>query len=140
VVINPLVDVPARISREFDRRGYVPVTAVLGKKSFAVNLVPRGGGRHRLCLNQPMRNAAGRETGERVKIALALDTASRVLKTPADLARALRAKGQWARFGKLRPSHRKEIIRWVSQAKAAETRARRIARVLVEFPHTPYRK
>jgi hypothetical protein len=140
VGINPLVDVPAKISREFDRRGYVPVTAVLGGKSFAVNLVPAGGGRHRLCLNQPMRDAADRETGERVTIALTLDTVSRVLKTPADLARALRGKGQLASFEKLRPSHRKEIIRWVEQAKAAETRARRIVRVLVEFPHTPYRK
>ncbi len=140
VGINPCVDVPAKISHTFDRRGFVPVTAMLGSKSFAANLVPVGAGRHRLYLNQPMRDAAGRETGERVTIALTLDLASRVLKTPADLARALRTKGQLATFEKITPSHRKEIIRWVEGAKAPETRARRIARVLVEFPRTPYRK
>lgn len=138
--INPVVDVPERISRACGRRGYVPVEVKLGGKVFRANLVPVGGGRHRLFLNLPMRQAAGRDEGDRIKIVLAPDTASRVLRTPFDLAKAMRAVGKIKMLAALPPSHRKEIIRWVTGTKNPETRARRIAKVVAEFPHTPYRK
>ena len=137
--INPVVDVPVRISRTCGRRGYVPVTVTLGGKAFPANLVPVGGGRHRLYLNLPMRRAAGRDVGDRITVRMKEDTASRVLPTPPDLARALGASGRSA-LAKATPSHRKEVIRWVLAAKAPETRARRIAKVVAHFPRVPYRK
>ena len=137
--INPVVGVPARISQAFGRRGYAPVTVTLGGRKFPANLVPVGGGRHRLYLNLPMRQAAGRESGDRITIRLEADPASRVLRTPADLARALGVAGR-AALAATTPSHRKEIIRWVTAAKAPETRARRIAKVVAHFPRAPYRK
>jgi len=47
---------------------------------------------------------------------------------PADLARALKknAKAR-AAFAKFPPSHRREYIEWITGAKRAETRARRLA-------------
>jgi predicted GNAT family acetyltransferase len=138
--INPVVDVPERISRTYGRKGYVPVQVKIGGTAFRANLVPVGGGRHRLFLNLPMRQATGRDVGDRIKVALELDTASRVLRTPADLSRALRSVGKLRELAALPPSHRKEIIRWVTGTKNRETRARRIAKVMAEFPHTPYRK
>ena len=63
-----------------------------------------------------------------------------MLRTPADLARALRAAVKLLELASLPPSHRKEIILWVTGTKNPETRARRIAKVVAEFPHTPYRK
>lgn len=140
VGINPYVDIPARISRAFGRRGYVPVLATLGKQVFRATLVPVGGGRHRLCLNQLMRNAAGRETGETVTVALAPDTASRTLRMPADLGRALRTAGRRRDFLALTPSQRKEIIRWVCGTKNPATRCRRIEQAVVRFAlKPPYR-
>ena len=140
VGVNPVVDIPEKITLGFGRRGFVPVKVTLGDFSFAVNLVPVGGGRHRLYLNQTMRHAAGRETGEWVTVALEFDPASRVLKTPPDLARALQEAGQPRGLATLPPSHRKEIIRWVTTAKSPLTRARRIAKVAADFPRVPYRK
>lgn len=137
--INPVVDVPARISAAFGRKGYVPVLATLGKKSFPANLVPVGGGRHRLFLNLAMRQAAGRDVGHMIVVRLEPDAKSRVLKTPPDLARALRTAGHLREFEGLTPSHRKEIIRWITQAKTAETRARRLDRAVKHFPREPYR-
>lgn len=137
--VNPVVNVPARISRKFARRGYVPVTVTLGAATFAANLVPMGDGRHRLYLNQLMRTTAGRETGQRIAVAVALDRASRVLNTPPDLAQALQKKGKLGAFEQIAPSHRKEIIRWLESAKQAATRIRRLARIVAEFPRTPYR-
>ena len=91
-------------------------------------------------LNQPMRDAAGRETGERVMVALALDTESRLLKTPPDLARALRVAGKPRALASVTPSRRKELIRWVTATRNPETRARRIAKVAAILPRTLYRK
>lgn len=139
VGINPCVAVPGAISRAFARRGYVPVIATLGGKNFPANLVPVGGGRHRLYLNLPMRQAARRDTGDRITVGLAADATSRVLSPPADLLRALRASGQLPAFLADAPSHRKEIIRWVEGAQGRDTRRRRIAKAVAYFPRRPYR-
>ena len=138
--LNPCVAVPAAISRAFARRGYVPVTATLGGKAFQANLVPVGGGRHRLYLNLLMRRAAKKDTGEAVTVRLQLDPASRVLAAPADLVRALRAAGQLKGFLADTPSHRKEIIRWVGHTENAVTRQRRIAKAVAHFARAPRRE
>jgi uncharacterized protein YdeI (YjbR/CyaY-like superfamily) len=45
---------------------------------------------------------------------------------PKDLAQALRKGGALEAFGKLAPSHRKQYLYWVAEAKRDETRQRRI--------------
>ena len=131
--INPVVAIPAGISTRFGQRGYVPVLVRLGQATFRATLVPVGGGRHRLCLNQLMRDAAGRETGQMVTVKLKSDATSRILPTPADLARALRAAGHMKQFLAETPSRRKEIIRWVCGTKNAATRQRRVAQAAEHF-------
>ena len=133
VGINPVVDIPARISTSFGQRGHVPVLASLGQVNFRATLVPMGGGRHRLYLNQLMRDAAGRETGEMVTVRLELDATSRVLAVPVDLARALRAAGRLGHFLAETPSRRKEIIRWIGGTKNAGTRQRRVTQTVEHF-------
>jgi hypothetical protein len=129
--INPCVDVPERVSKAFGRRGYVPVEVTLAGHTFRTTLVPRGGGRHRLFINGEMRKAAGVETGDTVHVALRLDTKSREIPAPEDLLKALRAaSGAYQALEELTPYRRREILRWVLDAKTPETRARRIRRVI----------
>ncbi len=118
----------------------MPVLAALGREIFRATLVPVGGGRHRLYLNFLMLRAAKKQVGERVTVKLAADTASRVLPVPADLGRALRAAGVVKAFRAETPSHRKEIIRWVTGTKNTATRAKRIAQAVAHFPRGPYRR
>jgi len=49
---------------------------------------------------------------------------------PKDLAGALKKAGLRAAFDKLAFTHRKEHVRAIEEAKAPETRARRIAKAL----------
>ena len=52
---------------------------------------------------------------------------------PADLAAALAGRGQArarATWEKLAPSHRREYLEWITEAKTAPTRARRLATTL----------
>lgn len=51
--------------------------------------------------------------------------------TPEDLAAALgRTRGLLARFEAQSPSHRREYVEWIEEAKKPETRARRIAQAV----------
>jgi uncharacterized protein YdeI (YjbR/CyaY-like superfamily) len=53
-----------------------------------------------------------------------------MLVAPDDLRSALEtAPGAWATFETLPPSSRRNILRWIAQAKAPSTRAKRIERV-----------
>lgn len=63
--------------------------------------------------------------------ARAKPAAAAVLPVPADLAEALgNAPAALAYFERLAPSHRKEYIRWIEEAKKLETRQRRIEQAL----------
>jgi len=75
---------------------------------------------------------AGAEEGDEVDVTLALD--DEPLPTdavPADLAAALDgAPGARAAFERLSPAHRRMQVKLVGEARQAETRARRMARVV----------
>jgi uncharacterized protein YdeI (YjbR/CyaY-like superfamily) len=53
------------------------------------------------------------------------------VKTPADLMAALKKSPRaLAVFKAFSPSHKREYVEWVTEAKAADTRARRVAKAL----------
>jgi len=63
--------------------------------------------------------------------AKAKPAAAVVLPVPADLAEALgSAPAALAYFEQLAPSHRKEYIRWIEEAKKLETRHRRVVKAV----------
>lgn len=84
-----------------------------------------------LPLSQERRAAAGVAPGDVVEVSLELDTAPRTVELPDDLAAALAARpGARAAFDALAYSARKEHVRQVTEAKAQETRERRIAKIV----------
>ncbi|UCH84592.1 MAG: DUF1905 domain-containing protein [Candidatus Latescibacterota bacterium] len=129
--INRCVDVPKRVSDTFGKRGLVPVTGTIDGYRIRATLVPKGGGRHRLYVNGEMRNAIGADTSDRVSFVLRIDTRSREIPTPKDVASALRrVKGATATFNAFTPSKRRGILRWILDAKRPDTRERRIEKVI----------
>ena len=124
--INFAVDAPAAVSDWFDRKGYVPVVGHLADVSIRGTLVPTGGGRHRLYLNGPMRDAAGLVEGDTVDVVLWLDPDPREQNIPDDLVDALTAADVLDAFNGWPPSHRLEYLRAIDGAKRPETRAKYI--------------
>jgi uncharacterized protein YdeI (YjbR/CyaY-like superfamily) len=60
-------------------------------------------------------------------VTLALDTAKREVKPPADFVKALKARRlAWERWQALSFSHQREYVEAIEEARKAETRARRI--------------
>jgi hypothetical protein len=88
------------------------------------------GGQFMLPLAKVHREAAGVKPGQKVEIALDLDTSPREVEIPKDLAAALKKAGLRAAFDKLAFTHRKEHVRAIEEAKAPETRARRIEKAV----------
>lgn len=88
------------------------------------------GGECRVVFPQRDRAAAGASAGETVTVTLELDSGHREVDMPDALAQALETAGLRDAFEALRYSKRKEFARLVTEAKADETRARRINTVL----------
>lgn len=76
------------------------------------------------------RQASGLKGGDKVEVKLELDTAPRTVEVPKDFAAAIKKAGVQAAYDKSAPSMRKEYVRQVESAKAAETRQRRIAKIV----------
>ena len=101
-----------------------PVTVTLGGYDYRTTVAPMGGA-FWIPLAAEHREAAGLQAGQEVDVRVELDTATRETPLPEDLAAALDDDAR-AFFDGLAPSHRKEWVRWVEDAKKPETRAGRV--------------
>ncbi|MCI0402754.1 MAG: DUF5655 domain-containing protein [Acidobacteria bacterium] len=130
---NPYVDVPSRLSRAFAsyaRAGRITVHGKLNRTPIQATLIPARRGRHRLFINGGMRAAAGVSTGETVSLTLQ-PAAPGSVRIPADLRAAMRkAPGTSASFAALLASHRRELLRYVDDARTPANRRQRIFRTL----------
>jgi hypothetical protein len=129
--INPYVGVPKQVSTFFGKRGNIPVHGILNGMAIRATLVPVGGGRHRLYVNGDMRKKANVKVGDRIQLALKLDTQLRTVPMPEEFASALRQNKQAeAAFERLPPSRRKEILSYLNYLKKPESLKRNIDKVL----------
>lgn len=92
------------------------------------------GGVFMLPLSAANRNAAGVAADDEVEVSLRLDTGERTVAVPGDLATALDAHpGARAAFDRLSYTKRRERAESVESAKRADTRDRRIAKIVEEL-------
>jgi hypothetical protein len=110
-----------------------PVVATVNGYTWRTTLT-RMRGEFMVGLNREVRESAGVQAGDRVDVTLELDTAPREVAVPEALAGALEHDAAAKRaFEGLSFTHRKEYARWVSEAKRAETRDRRVAQALARL-------
>jgi hypothetical protein len=106
------------------------VTVTIGDYSYRSTVAPMGG-QFLIPFAKEHRTRTGLGPGDTFDVTLELDTAPRTVEVPADLAAALDARpGARDAFDRLSYSIRKEHVRQVETAKAAETRERRIAKIV----------
>ena len=87
-------------------------------------------GRTLIPVSAERRAAAGVEGGNIYEFEIELETALPKVDVPVDFAAALDAAGLRTAFDRLAPSHRKEHVRAVEEAKKPETRQRRIEKAV----------
>jgi hypothetical protein len=92
------------------------------------------GGRYLLSFSAERRKESGIAGGDPIDVELTVDTAPRVIEVPDDLRAALdESPPAAAAWQKLAPSLQKAHVTSVLEAKAVETRARRIAAVVLKL-------
>ncbi len=112
--------------REAFGRARPPVKLTIGGHTWRTTPGVYGGVGY-IGLNRAVRAAAGVDAGDRVRVAMELDTEPRTVRPPDDLCSALEAEpGARARFDELSFTHRREYAEWVAGAKRPETRTKRI--------------
>lgn len=110
-----------------------PVVVTIGTASARLRVASMGGERV-IGLSKAARAELGVEAGDTVTVTITADEAERTVEVPADLAAALAADpAARAAFDRLSYTRRKEIARSLTEAKKAETRERRLAKVLTEL-------
>jgi hypothetical protein len=124
---GPICFIPVPFDpREVFGKVRAPVTVTLNGYTYRSTIAAMGGPPC-VPLRRSNREAAGLEGDETVEVTLALDTAKREVKPPADFVKALKARGlAWERWQALSFSHKREYVEAIEEAKKAETRARRI--------------
>jgi hypothetical protein len=128
---NVGVVVPNDVVAAFGRGKRVPVVVTIDGSYQYRNTIASMGGRFLISFNAATREATGRGAGDEVEVRLDLDDAPRVVEVPDDLAAELAqddaAKASWDTLSYSRQRGHAESI---TGAKAADTRARRLAKVL----------
>ena len=132
------IEVPDDVVAALGPGSRPPVTVTVGGHSYRTT-VARMGGRFLVPLSAENRTAAGVAAGDQVDVGIEPDTTPREVEVPADLTEALaQDDAAKATFDGLSYTHRKEWVRWVEEAKKADTRAARLAKT-VEALHAGQR-
>ena len=121
---------PRNASRKLPSRGMTTVEGTINGCPFRATLEPDGQNGHWLRVDRKLREAAGADAGDVVTLEIAPAGEEPEPKVPADLRKALaaapKARALWS---DLTPIARRDWIHWITSAKQAETRARRIKNV-----------
>jgi len=94
-------------------------------------LVRMGGPNHILIILKGIREQIGKTFGEEIKVSVEADIEERVIAVPAELKRAFKSdKNAKSTFEKLSYTHQKEYVKWIEEAKKAETRQSRVVKTV----------
>jgi hypothetical protein len=122
------IQVPDEIVEKLGSGKRPPVVVTIGDYTYRTTVAPMGGD-YWIPLAAEHREAAGVAAEQEVDVSIELDTAPREVPLPDDLAAAMDDAARTA-FDGLAPSHKKEWVRWVEEAKKPETRAARITKTV----------
>jgi uncharacterized protein YdeI (YjbR/CyaY-like superfamily) len=121
-----IVRVPVDVPKVWGVRGQLRVKGEINGFDFRTSLFPTGQGSHILMVNKKMQAGGKAVPGMKARFRLEPDTEPREISPPAELLRVLRQSKSLEKFYQsLSYSNRREISKWIAEAKHAETRRRR---------------
>ena len=125
-----LLNVPTVVSKKL--RDMTKVEGTMNGHPFRAALKPNTSGGHWLRVNKAMREGAGADAGDTVKLAILGPEPEPTI--PGDLRVALTVSHEAKTLWKdLTPIGRRDWIRWIDSAKRPETRARRVTRTVEQL-------
>ncbi|MFF2885810.1 YdeI/OmpD-associated family protein [Paenibacillus sp. NPDC057967] len=123
-------EIPGEVVESLGKGKKPPVVVTIGGYSYRSTVAVMGG-KFMLPLSAENRQGAGVAAGDQVEVELSLDTETREIVVPDDLAAALaQEEAAAAFFAGLSYSNKNRIVYQIGQAKTAETRERRIRKAV----------
>lgn len=129
---NTGIEVPAELIEALGAGKRPPVVVTVNGFEYRSTIAPMGG-KFLIPFSSDKRAATGLGGGDAIVVDLELDTAPRTVEPPDDFAAALDAAGARDAWDRLAPSHKKAHVTAIEQAKAAETRQRRIDKAVAQI-------
>ena len=129
---NTGIEVPPDVIEALDAGKKPPVRVTVNGFEYRSTIAPMGG-KFLIPFSSDKRAATGLGGGDAIVVDLELDTAPRTVEPPDDFAAALDAAGARDAWERLAPSHKKAHVTAIEQAKAAETRQRRIDKAVAQI-------
>jgi len=124
------VIVPFDVEKTFGQKR-VKIIATIDGEPYRGTLVRMGSPHHMLLVLKEIREKIGKSIGDEVSVELQQDLEERIVEVPDDLQNALEAEPKaQAWFSRLSYSHKREYVRWVTDAKREETRQARIKHMI----------
>jgi uncharacterized protein DUF1905/bacteriocin resistance YdeI/OmpD-like protein len=124
------IRVPAEVVAALGKGKRVPVRVTLNGHPYESTIAVYGG-RFFLPVRRQVREAAGVKAGDRLRVGLEYDAELRTVDLPPLLEAALTADGRAAAgFERLSYTHKKEVVRWLTDAKRPQTQERRLAQTM----------
>ena len=119
---------PKNMSATLSSRGMTAIEGIFNGFPFQATLEPDGQKSHWLRVDRKLSKAAGADAGDVVTLEIAPATKELEPEVPADLRKALASAAPEAQasWSDITPIARRDWIQWITSAKQAETRARRI--------------
>src|SRR6184192_3529848 len=118
---------PKNASAKLPSRGMTPIECTINGSPFQATLGPDGQKSHWLRVDRKLGEAAGADAGDVVTLEIAPAAEEPEPTVPADLRKALaaapKARVLWS---DITPIARRDWIHWITSAKQAKTRERRI--------------
>jgi len=119
---------PKSASARLTTRSMTAVEGTLNDYPFKATLEPDGQRSHWLKVSRKLRQGAGAEAGDVVRLEIAPAAREPEPRVPTDLRKALAAAPEArALWSGITPIARRDWIQWITSARRPETRARRVA-------------
>ena len=123
---NTGIEVPPEVVEALGAGRKPPVVVTVNGYEYRSTVAVMGG-RFLIPFSSDKRAATGIGGGDAITVELEVDTAPRTVELPDDFAAALdAAPGAREAYERLAPSHKKAHVTAIEEAKAADTRRRRI--------------
>ncbi len=126
-----ILKIPFSVEKVWGTRAMMRVRGTINGIAYRSTIFPLRNGTHLMMVSKEIQADADAKPGDTVKVVMAPDTAPRMVKIPPELKKAF-AKNKAAKqaFAKMPYSHRKQYVKYIVEAKQAETRARRVVKAL----------
>lgn len=117
---------PYDVQESFGTKGQVKVNVTFDGVPYRGSLTNMGFG-HMVILRKDVKAKVGKSHGDTVSVTIQKDTEERIVEVPQELQDAFKTAPEAKAFYEtLSYTNRKEYARWVSSAKRAETKERRL--------------